>query len=267
MCAKSKQKKYSLGRKISMSLLLLFWVAFGFYAVQFLLMGVIWTLEMAFAELGWQVWHIDKTLLSTLLSAIIYSASLVVIVLTPARLLKLETTKREMGLQQAWPSIRDIGLAPLALLASLILTGIGFFIASHFFEGFNVLQEQQIPFDRGSSYTYLQLLLIFLTLVVFAPIAEELLFRGYLYGKLRRYVSSVTAVLLSSILFGALHLGFGELHELQWNAGINTLALGLCMAVLREYTGSVWSGIILHTIKNFIAFLFLFVVQLPLIGG
>lgn len=51
---------------------------------------------------------------------------------------------------------------------------------------------------------------------------------------------------------------FGILHG-QWNVGVNVFALSLVMCLLREYTGSVWAGIVLHMTKNALAFYMLFV--------
>jgi|LSQX01.3.fsa_nt_gb membrane protease YdiL (CAAX protease family) len=257
--SKKQSSNMSILKKIYLSTALLAWVTFGFFAVQFLLMGVIWAVRESWSIFGWHPIEIDNTILSTILSAIIYSLSLLAVILVPARLLKIETTRQEMGLRQKWPSLRDIGLAPWALIASFILTAVGFFIASVVFgEGFNAMQEQAVMFDKGSHHSYFSLLMIFLTIVVIAPVAEELLIRGYLYGKLRVHSSAFVTILLTSLLFGALHLGFGEIKDLQWNVAIGTFAMAVFMGWLREYTGSVWSGIIVHVIKNFIAYLFLF---------
>ena len=102
-------------------------------------------------------------------------------------------------------------------------------------------------------------MLAFITLVVIAPIAEELVFRGYLYGRMREKFSQVTtqltaaiiASLLVSILFGIVHL--------QWNVGVNVFALSLVACAMREFTGTIYAGILLHMIKNGLAFYFLFV--------
>ena len=97
-------------------------------------------------------------------------------------------------------------------------------------------------------------MLAFLTLVVIAPIAEEMLFRGFFYGGLRRSFGIILSSLLVSVVFGALHM--------QWNVGVNVFALSLVLCGLRELTGGIWAGVVLHMVKNAIAFYGLFIVHL-----
>ena len=245
---------------------LLAWVAFGFYAVQFGLVWVVWGLARLWEMLSLPPVSIDATVASTVLSGVIYVASLALVVGVPAKWFKKPTTQKEMGLLQKVPTLRDVGLAPLVLFATSVLSVVCLLAVAALFEGFDPLQEQQIPFDTGTEFSYFQLVLVFMTLVIFAPIAEELLFRGYLYGKLRTYASAATTIVLTSLLFGALHLGIGPIEDMQWNVFVNTFTLALGMGLLREYTKSVWAGILVHMMKNFIAFLFLFVFTSVLSG-
>ena len=100
--------------------------------------------------------------------------------------------------------------------------------------------------------------LAFLTLVVVAPIAEEIVFRGWLYGKMREKIASeysnkvsmVVSILLVSLLFGAVHG--------QWNVGVNVFAMSVVLCGLREITGTIYAGILLHMLKNGVAFWMLY---------
>ena len=116
-------------------------------------------------------------------------------------------------------------------------------------------QKQQIGFDsaRGS-----QLVLVFAVLVVLTPLAEELLFRGFLFTTIRKKMKFFAAAIITSIIFGAGHLQLGSDAPLLWVAAIDTFALSLILCYIREKTGRLWPAIYLHMIKNFIAFLALF---------
>lgn len=82
-------------------------------------------------------------------------------------------------------------------------------------------------------------------LAVLAPVAEELVFRGLLYGWLRGFLPFVLTAILTAVLFGLAH---GELaHAIA--AGI----LGLALAAIREYSGSLWPAIVAHVVNNFVA--------------
>ena len=90
-----------------------------------------------------------------------------------------------------------------------------------------------------------------IALVFIAPIAEEILMRGWLYGKLRTKLKAPLAILLVSLVFALLHG--------QWNVGVTVFSLSLVLCTLREITGTIWSGIILHMLSNGIAFYLLYV--------
>jgi membrane protease YdiL (CAAX protease family) len=126
----------------------------------------------------------------------------------------------------------------------------------------NADQEQAIGFDTtGNGLT---MALAFLGLVVLPPIAEELIFRGFLYGTLRsNKVKAVWATLVTSLMFGALHLLGGTTNELLWIGFADTFVLSLVLCYVREETGSVWACIILHALKNGLVFLNLFVISSP----
>ncbi len=93
----------------------------------------------------------------------------------------------------------------------------------------------------------------FVAVAVVAPIAEETFFRGFLYGGLRKRIGIVGAMLVSTAFFTALHLSL-ELF-------VPIFVLGLFLAWLYEYTGSLYPGIMLHAANNAISLLLLLLVQ------
>lgn len=78
--------------------------------------------------------------------------------------------------------------------------------------------------------------------VVFAPIIEELFFRGFLFQGFRQRYGWVNGALLSSAIFGAAHLDLV--------AFIPTFVLGLLLAYMYHRSNSVWLPIILHVLVN-----------------
>jgi len=80
------------------------------------------------------------------------------------------------------------------------------------------------------------------------PFSEEFLFRGFAYGWLRARVGRVVAIGISAILFSLVHLQAAVL--------VPILFLGVLLAVLREWTGSVWASVYLHALHNSMMFLF-----------
>jgi len=157
------------------------------------------------------------------------------------------TTREILGLQ-GWPTWTDIGLAPVGFIVSLILAA-GLVYVFSLFPWFDAGQAQAVGFDY--SVVGAERLIAFVALVVIAPIAEEIIFRGWIYGKLREKASIVPAALLTSLVFGIVHM--------QWNVGVNVFAMSLVLCALREITGTVYAGILVHMIKNGVAFYLLYV--------
>ena len=78
--------------------------------------------------------------------------------------------------------------------------------------------------------------------VIGAPIAEEIIFRGYLYPVAKKYTSTWFAAMFTGVLFGVVHMNL---------LGLPILALmGMALAVLYERTGSLWAPIICHMAFN-----------------
>ena len=77
---------------------------------------------------------------------------------------------------------------------------------------------------------------------VLGPLAEETLFRGFVYGVLKRYTDAPFAALASSLMFAIIHLHVGSLLPLC------VLAMLFCIAY--EITGCLLVPMLLHMIFN-----------------
>ena len=92
-----------------------------------------------------------------------------------------------------------------------------------------------------------------LAFLVFGPLGEELLFRGLVFGYARAIwpSSASTAVLISTIAFSLHHIA---LHTAPRGFAIAqllfTLPMGVVFALLRERTGSLWPGLLVHFATN-----------------
>lgn len=82
---------------------------------------------------------------------------------------------------------------------------------------------------------------IFMAVIV-APVAEEVIFRGYFYGVIRRYGGRIPAILTSSLLFAAIHVHIPSIP------GLALLAVILCL--LYERTATLWAPITMHALFN-----------------
>lgn len=119
-------------------------------------------------------------------------------------------------------------------------------------------QEQDVGFNNVISNV--DLMLTFASLVIIVPFAEEFLFRGFLYSGLRKSLALVPAVIVTSLIFAIGHLPTG-VGGLLWIGALDTFVLSVVLCSLREKTGSIWAGVLVHAIKNSIAFIALYIVS------
>ena len=128
---------------------------------------------------------------------------------------------------------------------------------------------QQFGFAPGTNrvetaaraHPTLALSLIVLSFVATGP-GEEILFRGGVQGILRRTFSPISAVLLSSALFGLAHVtsvvaasGAGGV----WGYIVSAFLLGLVLGGLYEYTGNLLIPIVVHGAYNAVLFAQLYI--------
>jgi membrane protease YdiL (CAAX protease family) len=102
------------------------------------------------------------------------------------------------------------------------------------------VQEVMRIFENAA--TAAQRIPIILLAVVIAPVAEELAFRGYLYGVIKRFFGAVPALVLSGILFALIHLNLPSFFPL--------LVLGWVFALAYELSGSLLVPMTMHALFN-----------------
>jgi len=92
--------------------------------------------------------------------------------------------------------------------------------------------------------------------LLFAPIYEEVIFRGFiLYGLMQIY-PLIIAVLISSILFGILHfknIFYLPKKELISQMAYTGIIFGPVVALITIWSGTIWPAVILHYGNNILA--------------
>jgi membrane protease YdiL (CAAX protease family)/uncharacterized RDD family membrane protein YckC len=107
--------------------------------------------------------------------------------------------------------------------------------------------QEDIARDLGLNEGVLAAIPVVLLIAVAAPIAEEVFFRGMLFGGLRRRLSTIPAAAISAAVFGALHASTGI------TAVPPLIVFGFVLALLYERTGSLVPGIAAHALNNALA--------------
>lgn len=236
------------------------WTILATYTSQFLVACImVYLFRIPVDRPGWMLVYYIIT----------YAISLALIILVPPRLVKiyqqrqnseakevktafaleqdLSSTPTDLGMQHL-PTFVDIGLAPIGYIVYTFIAGILVNIMSNF-PWFDPEQSQDVGF--GYFVTNIDRIFAMLAVVFIAPIVEEIIMRGWLYGKLRRKLPVAPAIIIISLIFALLHG--------QWNVAVTTFVLSCVLCVMREITGTIWSGMLLHILSNGIAFYLLYV--------
>lgn len=191
---------------------------------------------------------IDATNFALMTRIILYATLLFVMLAVPAWL-KRRVTRSQIGLGRVmeW---KDIGIGIAGAVVYLLLAMAALMLLQ-LVPGVNVSQAQEL--EIGQVYGVSRMM-VFLVLVVITPFVEEVIFRGIFYGGLRaRGLRIWVSALVVSLLFGLAH---GQL-----NVGVDVFCLSLVACYARELTGSIWAGVVLHMIKNFVAFAVVFMIN------
>lgn len=146
-----------------------------------------------------------------------------------------------------------LGLRPYVAGAGCALAAGGLLIAFGFNAfyslilgglGHTVEQTPVLPLFGGGLLGFA----VALFLVSFvAPFIEEILFRGFVFPALVRRFGFIAGLLVSSAIFGAAHLSADSFVPLSF--------FGLVLGLLYSATGSIFPGIVLHSVNNSIALL------------
>lgn len=147
----------------------------------------------------------------------------------------------------------QFGLRRARLLPALgwsALTVVAFFVASGVWAALVAIkQKDELPSDLGVHQSTVALVAVCVLVTVIAPIAEEMLFRGYVFTALRRWRGPWVAAVLTGIAFGAIHVASAPVVFL-----VPLGVLGFLLCLLRWRTGSLLPCMAVHAFNNAIAF-------------
>ena len=140
------------------------------------------------------------------------------------------------------PVRRSLLLGIALLVSALPMVFAVDYIASILLKVNTTTDTQEVIRIFENSSTAARRVPIILLAVVVAPVTEELAFRGYLYGVIKRYLGAVPALVLSGILFALIHLNLPSFFPL--------LVLASVFALAYEVSGSLLVPMTMHALFN-----------------
>lgn len=128
---------------------------------------------------------------------------------------------------------------------NLLLTAIIGFGVVFLTNGLVLTLECFVPLPEmafGYENTAIPFWVILLSVGILVPVAEEILFRGFVMGKLMESGWETYAVIVQTLLFSASHMNFGQ--------GLSVLILGFVCGYVVLKTRSIKASIVIHSLFN-----------------
>ena len=142
----------------------------------------------------------------------------------------------------------------------LVATGLGLSVLVATLQVLTVSNSADTPFEKMLQDPASRLVIGLFSVTV-APIAEELFFRGFLQPVCVSTMGVFPGILVTSILFGTLHLAQ---YGFIWQIGVLLTGVGFLLGVVRHLTGSTRASTIVHIAFNSLPFLALLLSSNPL---
>jgi sodium transport system permease protein len=167
------------------------------------------------------------------------------VLLPPVLMAVLLTSSPRRTLRLYWPRMRELAIAiGLAFTLNPLINELSPIIERNFPISENIkaiLAQLFSPTSLGAA------LLVF---ALIPAVCEEFAFRGFILSGLQSGRSNRSAIVLSALLFGFLHVLLSVIGQQQF---LNSTLLGLVLGLIAVRSGSIVPGIAFHFLNNGLA--------------
>lgn len=121
---------------------------------------------------------------------------------------------------------------------------------------YNVSIENSLMIHNSAEYysnifSGLGIIMMIINLIVIAPISEEIALRGIVYTRVETTANPITAMIVSSIIFGFMHLMAGGIILVA-----GSFIMGAMLGLVFYKTNSLYACFIAHAVANLPDFIF-----------
>lgn len=205
--------------------------------------GVIWGSSLAISIAGGGVDDLsDAEIVANVIAQVVLLDGLLIAIPAGVALWRYHAGWSSLGLRPFdmklwwWPIVGTIGALVLVYVYALIAILIA---------GDAPNQDVEELFESRAV-----LPLVGFAVIVAAPVAEEIFFRGFVFAGLVRPLGAIPAIIVSGLIFGVPHITNAETVALVLPIG----AVGALFAWLYYRTGSLWPSIVTHMLFNAVGF-------------
>lgn len=145
---------------------------------------------------------------------------------------------------QQEPANRTFGFHKIRFtnLLLLIVYILLFYPLITFANAISMIFVDNVIAESANQFYSMGFLKTFLLVAVVPAFCEELVVRGAIYGGYRREGASIGAIVLSSLIFGLLHMNL--------NQAPYAFVIGVVICLAYEATGSIFAGMFIHLMIN-----------------
>ncbi|MCA9310767.1 MAG: CPBP family intramembrane metalloprotease [Phycisphaerales bacterium] len=148
-----------------------------------------------------------------------------------------------LGLHRGKGVLREVGWGVIGYMAGLPIVALGLGVSFLILNLTGAKPSHPAVDNLAGLQSLIDLALLYLLASVWAPVTEELIFRGAMYTHMRQRCSAIVSALVVAFLFAAIHpQGYALVPAL--------MSLAIVFALMREFRGSIIPCMVAHAIQN-----------------
>jgi len=164
--------------------------------------------------------------------------------MAPVAIMRYLIGRNRYAFRPMYTTVRFPKIALLAIPLGVALVSSAAYINMSIVNIFGFDNIMDLLYESESSLQPYQIVLQFITVCLVPGFCEEFLFRGAILTNCLPF-GRTNAILISSLLFALMHQNPQQFFY--------AFVAGLLLGVLYEKSGSIWPGVLLHTINNFVS--------------
>lgn len=163
-----------------------------------------------------------------------------------------------LSMNRYWrATIRDFTHSPIRTIQAIVLGFVAYWALNYAVYLLMALFTSELTNPNTAAVTETMAInkdMMLVVMILLAPVAEETMFRGALFGTLRKK-NRILAYAVSSVVFAVYHL-WGYTFDGGWSVLIYVLQYipaSLALAWCYEWSGTLVAPVVMHALVNFIA--------------
>lgn len=217
--------------------------AIGFSMLFFLIFLTVFQVFLAIASIILSHFFAESPW-ATVAYELFYGAGYLACFMAPVAIMRKLIKRNNIPYLPMRTTIRFSKYALLAIPLGISIIFAAAYVNQFLVDFFYIPDIMQLLTPQSEKLEAYEIILQFIVVCLVPGFCEEFLFRGAILTNCLPFGRS-TAILISSLLFSLMHQNVQQFFY--------TFVAGIVLGVLYEMSGSIWPGVILHTLNNFVS--------------